>query len=389
MDGDRKEILRATKICVRIRLLKGECPMKPIVLAPFLLAFILVLAACTREVPVTVVATPTSGPTPSPLVQEVIVTPTPHPAAPIPATALGPAIPQDKGYLVEEIEDGLYWVTEGVYNTMFLTTGEGVIVVDAPPTIGENLLRAIGEVTDEPITHVIYSHTHADHIGAASMYPSEAVYVAHEETAAQLSARANDPNRTYPFGSFLGGSPVPMPTTTFEDRLTLEVGSQVLELEYRGPNHKPGNIFIYAPNQKVLMLVDVVFPGWVPFKNLAVTEDVVGFVNAHDEVLTFEFDTFIGGHWSRLGTREDVEIQKEYVLDLQANSAQAFQTVDFFAVAQEVGFENPFLLFDVYLDRVAEECNDLTLAKWINRLGGADVFTIDHCWVMLESLRID
>jgi len=96
--------------------------------------------------------------------------------APIPKTAFGPAIPE-KGYLVEEIDDGLYWVTEGVYQVMFLTTGEGVIVVDAPPTIGENILKAIEEVTDEPITHVIYSHSHADHIAAASMYPEDAKYI--------------------------------------------------------------------------------------------------------------------------------------------------------------------------------------------------------------------
>ena len=213
----------ATSIKITRCNVKGGDPMKrTAILLPLLLTLILVVTGCAREVPVTVVATPTPGPTPTPIVQEVVVTPSPLEVVPLPNTAAGPAIPQEKGYLVEEIRDGLYWVTEGVYNTMFLTTGEGVIVVDAPPTIGENLLRAIEEVTDEPITHVIYSHTHADHIGAASMYPSDAIYIAHEETAAQLSARANDPNRTYPFGSFLGGSPVPIPTTTFEDRFTLK-----------------------------------------------------------------------------------------------------------------------------------------------------------------------
>ena len=53
-------------------------------------------------------------------------------AAPLPETSMGPPIDSSKGYLVEEINDGLYWVTEGAYQTMFLTTGEGVIVVDAP-----------------------------------------------------------------------------------------------------------------------------------------------------------------------------------------------------------------------------------------------------------------
>ncbi|MGB6671158.1 MAG: hypothetical protein WBE34_01860, partial [Candidatus Nitrosopolaris sp.] len=37
----------------------------------------------------------------------------------IPAIAMGPKIPA-KGYLVQEIRDHLYWVTDGMYNTMFL-----------------------------------------------------------------------------------------------------------------------------------------------------------------------------------------------------------------------------------------------------------------------------
>jgi len=77
-----------------------------------------------------------------------------QPKAPIPDSAFGPAIPE-KGYFVEELGDGLYWVTEGVYHVMFLTTGEGVIVVDAPPSMGDKILQAIAETTDEPITHVI------------------------------------------------------------------------------------------------------------------------------------------------------------------------------------------------------------------------------------------
>jgi hypothetical protein len=97
-------------------------------------------------------------------------------SAPVPDNAKGPQIDYSKGYLVEEISDGLYWVTEGAYQGMFLVTGEGVIVVDAPPSIGENYLKAIEEVTDESITHVIYSHSHNDHIGAASMFPMQQLF---------------------------------------------------------------------------------------------------------------------------------------------------------------------------------------------------------------------
>jgi hypothetical protein len=83
-------------------------------------------------------------------------------AAPIPDTARGPAVDMQKGYLVEEIRDGLYWATEGAYQAMFLVTGQGVIVCDAPASIGGNILNAIVEVTSEPVTHVILGHSHSD-----------------------------------------------------------------------------------------------------------------------------------------------------------------------------------------------------------------------------------
>lgn len=296
-------------------------------------------------------------------------------AAPVPQSARGPAIPKDKGYLVQEIKDGLFWVTEGAYQVMFLVTGKGVIAVDAPPSIGKNYLKAIADVTKEPVTHVIYSHAHKDHIGAASMFPKGVKIIAHRETA-RLLARAKDPDR-------------PMPTVTFSTSYTLKVGRQTLVLDYKGENHEPGNIFIYAPKQKVLMLVDVIFPGWVPFTRLAVSHDIPGYIEAHQQVLGYDFTTFIGGHLSRLGTRQDVKIQIEYINDLRANAAQALRTVNFMAVAKETGFDNPWLLFGKYFEATAKACEEATVPKWRDRLGGADVFTYEHCWVMVESLRID
>ena len=56
----------------------------------------------------------------------------------MPHTSMDPAIPE-KGYLVEEIRDNLYLVTDGSYNTIFLVTDEGVVAVDAPPSIGQTI----------------------------------------------------------------------------------------------------------------------------------------------------------------------------------------------------------------------------------------------------------
>ncbi len=299
--------------------------------------------------------------------------------APLPEAAGGPAIDQNQGFLVEELGRGLYHLNDGVYQTMFLTTGEGVVIVDAPPNTGEKILAAVASVTDEPITHVIYSHTHKDHIGAASLYPNGVTIIAHEEVAAHLAAK-NDPDR-------------PVPTQTFSDSMTLEVGSQTLQLDYHGVNHEPGNIFIYAPEQKVLMVVDIVFPGWTPFPDLALAESVDGFLAAHDQILSYDFDRYIGGHINRFGTREDVEIQKEYFADIVQAAGKANGAMDFGAAfgeaAERGGAGNIWAVIKIVFDNVAQQCADEVEAKWGDRLGAVDVFTFDHCWEISEWQRID
>jgi len=300
----------------------------------------------------------------------------------IPEAAKGPPIPA-KGYLVQEIRDHLYWVTDGSYNTMFLVTDKGVVAVDAPPSIGKNYLKAISEVTNKPITYVIYSHAHIDHIGAAGMFPKNATFIAQQETAAELQ-RAKSVAKN-------ASMVPPIPTITFSKNYTLQIGNHTLKLDYYGVNHLPGNIFIYAPKQKVLMLVDIIFPGWVPFPYLAIAKDVAGFIKAHDIALNnYDFDTIVAGHLTRLGTRNDVIVQKEFVSDLEKAAAKANQEVLFSKIASQVGrFDNPWLIFSKYIDAINENCVNGLLSKWENRLGGAQQFMSTHCFTMAESGRVD
>src|SRR4029077_3596916 len=65
--------------------------------------------------------------------------------APVPPSALGPAV-NARGYFARRVEKNLYWVTDSTYQAAFLTTRDGVVLFDAPPSIGHNLQRAIDEV---------------------------------------------------------------------------------------------------------------------------------------------------------------------------------------------------------------------------------------------------
>src|SRR5213595_4085881 len=76
--------------------------------------------------------------------------------APVPSSALGPAL-NEQGYYVGRVERNLYWITDGTYQSAFLTTSDGVVVLDAPPTIGNNIQRAVDEIRSEEHTSELQS----------------------------------------------------------------------------------------------------------------------------------------------------------------------------------------------------------------------------------------
>jgi glyoxylase-like metal-dependent hydrolase (beta-lactamase superfamily II) len=295
--------------------------------------------------------------------------------APMPQAARGPKIPE-AGYLVEELADGVFFVgDDSFYNMMFVVTDEGVIVVDAPPTLGHKILRAIRDVTSHPITDVVYTHQHSDHVEAMSVYPGDVPRYAHRITAERL-ARLGDPDR-------------PQATHVFDDTLTIEAGDHSLRLDYKGPNHAEGNIFVYAPTQHVLMLVDVIFPGWVPFSNLALSANVPGFVEAQEQALEYPFEHLVGGHVNRPGTPEDVRTQIEYMNDLRTTAEAALSSVDLNEIMAPIDTANAWAVFKTYLDAVAARTADEIVPRWVDRLGGADLFTLPNAWAMAEALRLD
>src|SRR5437667_2074783 len=186
--------------------------------------------------------------------------------APIPPSALGPAV-NAQGYYVGRVEKNLYWVTDSTYQAAFLTTRDGVVLFDAPPSIGHNLQRAIDEVASangvsNKVTHIVYSHHHADHLGASSLFGRNVVRIGHIE-AKRLLASEKDPTR-------------PPPDVTFDTGYTLRVGGERVDLAWHGTNHTPDNIYIHFPDHDTLMLVDVNLPRWVPYDSFNLNEDVPG-----------------------------------------------------------------------------------------------------------------
>jgi glyoxylase-like metal-dependent hydrolase (beta-lactamase superfamily II) len=293
----------------------------------------------------------------------------------IPESARGPAVDPGKGYRLQDLGDGLYMVTDNIYQSMFLVYDRGVVVVDAPPNYAKRIPQAIAEVTKNPITHVIYSHSHIDHIGGITALGGQSTIIAQEETA-RLLKRAADSNR-------------PVPTITFKDSYTLDVGGKKLELSYHGDAHEPGNIFINAPAQKVLMVVDVIFPGWMPWRRFAVAHDIPGHFEQVELIRKLPWATLVSGHVARTGTHADVDLQFEFNQDIKAAAAKALATTKPGETLNPADGGNPWAGYDDFIDRVALQCVNSITPKWSQKLAAFDVYVWDQCYAMEQSLRID
>ncbi|MCH8335333.1 MAG: MBL fold metallo-hydrolase [Proteobacteria bacterium] len=332
----------------------------------------------------------------------------------------------------------VWYITEGVYQMMVIVGDSAVIVVDAPPSIGMDLNAGpfgsdvnvtipeiVAEITDNPITKLIYSHSHFDHIGAAGVIKEafpDVLIIAHKLTKEQLAQGSTNPNFLQP-RPMIPLPDVPLPDKVFKKNRNISVGGGMkLELSYKGPAHEPGNIFIYQPDEKILMMIDIVFPRLSPFELLAMAEDTGSYLRAYDQILGYDFDVLIAGHLNALGTRDDVEEAREYMQDILANSKVALDPFDpldpnsfpigiagptFFGTFVDAAFiggpeqtvdpSNGLGVFSLYLNQAACKCANLTLnpattpsgIDWRSQIGTADVNTLSHCWKMIETLRVE
>jgi glyoxylase-like metal-dependent hydrolase (beta-lactamase superfamily II) len=298
--------------------------------------------------------------------------------APVPESALGPAL-NEQGYYVGRVERNLYWITDGTYQSAFLTTSDGVVVLDAPPTIGNNIQRAIDEIASangvsNKVNYLVYSHHHADHVGAASLFDKNVTRIGHEETR-KLLLRDDDPTR-------------PPNEETFQDRRTLEIGGERIDLAWFGANHSPDNIIIHLPDHDTLMLIDIVNPGWAPVFQSNLTEDIPGYLEMPANALAYSWKHFIGGHLGRLGTRDDIALHQQYMADIAESSRNALDAADFTPYIEKYP-DNPWAVFRGGLEETVAAAAAPVIEKYTGVLAAADVFTESTTFQVLQSIRLD
>ena len=84
---------------------------------------------------------------------------------------LGAAQAQDVKREITRVTGDVYRFQNQFHVNMFVVTGAGVVVTDPINEDAAKWLKAeIGKITEQPITHLIYSHSHGDHASGGTEY---------------------------------------------------------------------------------------------------------------------------------------------------------------------------------------------------------------------------
>lgn len=172
-----------------------------------------------------------------------------------------PAPAGPKAADIEKIADNLYMITPqggggavpgaagGGGNTAVFITAGGVVLVDTKyPDWGPVILDKVKSVTSKPVTHIINTHTHGDHVGSNAFFPASVEIVVQEQTAANMARMENFKDAASKHG---------LPDRTFKDKLTLLSGKEAIDLYHFGRAHTNGDTFVVFRDLRVMHAGDV------------------------------------------------------------------------------------------------------------------------------------
>src|SRR2546427_11120842 len=162
---------------------------------------------------------------------------------------------------VDKLRDNLYVLRGGGGNTAIFITANGVVVVDTKnPGWGQPILEKIKTLTDKPVTTIINTHTHGDHVSGNVEFPATVEVIVHENTKANMMEMRGATGITQqgpPTNIFKEHNGIGMPKRTFKDKMSIGNGNDRIDLFYFGRGHTNGDAWVLFPALRIVHAGDI------------------------------------------------------------------------------------------------------------------------------------
>ena len=220
-----------------------------------------------------------------------------------------------------------------ISNAGFIVTPAGVVVVDAlgSPVLAAKLLAQIRRITPLPVTHVIVTHYHADHIyGLQVLQAAGAKVWAHEKGRDYVgsdAARARLESARHELAPWVNDKTEVVPAEVWLDGpRELNLGGVKILILPMGPAHTPEDLVVFLPGEGVLFAGDLLFSGRIPFVGQA---NSGRWVQTLGELLALKPQTVVPGHGpASRQAAADMQLTRDYLLALRTSMGQAAKNMD-------------------------------------------------------------
>lgn len=217
-----------------------------------------------------------------------------------PVLVLGQGGTQKTNITTTELSSGLYRLF--VDNSVSVTVqvgADGVLVIDAAyDRTGADLKEAISNISNQGIKYLINTHLHSDHTGGNAFIGKGATIIAHPQVKEYLSNAQIKGETTVP--------PPPeyaRPDITIVGKMTLDFNGETLEIKHLPGGHTEGDLIIFFPKSKLLVMGDLLFAGYFPYVDVENGGHPILFLNNVGWIIDhFDDDVSFSGGTARFST---------------------------------------------------------------------------------------
>jgi alkyl sulfatase BDS1-like metallo-beta-lactamase superfamily hydrolase len=254
---------------------------------------------------------------------------------------------------LQQVNDRVYAATGyALANVLYVKTDKSVVVIDTTesPAVAKRTLEEFRKVCDLPISYVIYTHFHGDHINGTTSFAADKPHIIAQQLHKPEIARYrllieyNQRLNAIQFGMNLpdadrGISLAPEarqlirgyipPDMTFDDQLRFEEGGVKFEL-YHMPGETNDHTVVWLPDQKTLFCGDLFYWSFPMLASpMKPDRPVLEWAQACDRMRELEPEYLVPSHGEPIAGKEKIrEILTNYAAAIRSVHDQVVRGIN-------------------------------------------------------------